>query len=155
MTRRPRTNLDASLVAIVIPRDGEFDTALWRRTAEGPRLERMSPTAASALASTLEAGSAGRTIVMLAPGQARCRIFELPKAPEPQLEQALRLQAESVQLGSVPPHRVGFSLLPANGAANRSGAVIEWPLGEAAPSLPAAAAARRLTYAGDVTSLVG
>ncbi len=155
MSRRPRVTADPALVAVVESREGDCSVALWRRTSAGPRLEREATVPPAALSGFLESSAAARTVVLLGGGQSRCRVYELPKAPEAQLESALRLQVEGAQLGSVPAHRVVVAVLPPSTGTTRHGVSIDWPPSEAPPALPAVVIAnRRVTFASDPTALV-
>jgi hypothetical protein len=96
------------------------------------------------------------SVVLLPTGRALCRTLELPAAKEAQLETALRLQIDTLQLGSVPSHRTAAAVLPeAFSAEGRLGFAIEWPLTEPSPAAP-----RDLPpdgepcYAGDAACLV-
>ena len=63
--------------------------------------------------------------------------MELPAAKDSQLETALRLQVETLQMGSVPSYRTAATVLPeAFSTEGRMGFAIEWPLSEAAPATP-------------------
>ena len=62
--------------------------------------------------------SAGRTIT---------RVLELNISEEGDVEQALRLQAESHLLGGAPAYRVGMASLPARAEQQRQGILFSWP----------------------------
>jgi len=95
------------------------------------------------------------TVVVLAPGRTLCRNIDLPDASESQLETALRLQLEALQLGSLPAYRSGTAVLPQElSTGGRIGIGVEWPMSEPAPTT-----ARDLPpdgeplFAGDVSCL--
>jgi Tfp pilus assembly protein PilN len=86
--------------------------------------------------SELERPPAG-SVVLLPTGRALCRTLELPAASTSQLETALRLQLDTLQLGSVPSHRTAAVVLPEVFATEgRLGFAIEWPLSEPTPAAP-------------------
>ena len=63
--------------------------------------------------------------------------MELPAAKDSQLETALRLQVDTLQMGSVPSYRTAAAVLPeAFSTEGRMGFAIEWPLSEVAPAAP-------------------
>ena len=62
--------------------------------------------------------SAGRTIT---------RVLELNVSEEEDVEQALRLQAESHLLGGAPAYRVGMASLPIRSEQQRQGILFSWP----------------------------
>lgn len=62
--------------------------------------------------------SAGRTIT---------RVLELNVSEEEDVEQALRLQAESHLLGGAPAYRVGMASLPPRSEQQRQGILFSWP----------------------------
>ena len=55
------------------------------------------------------------------------RVLDLNPEDDEDLDQTLRLQAESHLLGGAPAHRVGMVTLPARPHTNRQGVVITWP----------------------------
>ncbi len=129
MKRRPRVLPDPSRL-VVLPATG--DPALcFERVSGGVALrgnwsggaETDRPPAAS--------------IVLLPTGRTLCRTIELPNASDSQLETALRLQLDALQLGSVPAHRTAAAVLPQSfSPEGRLGFAIEWPLAEGAPTTP-------------------
>ncbi|MBX3354724.1 MAG: hypothetical protein KF724_03385 [Phycisphaeraceae bacterium] len=155
MTRRVRVAADPALTAIIeVPATGDARLSLWRQGPSGVRLERMTSLVSSTLAHAVDESRAARVVALLAPGQARCRVCELPNADEAQLLSALTLQAESMQLGSVPPHRSAAAVIPRSEGADRCGVVVEWPPSEEPPALPGSLlSSRQLTFAGDVSAL--
>lgn len=155
MTRRVRNMTDASLAVVLeAPASGDGRLSLWRIGPSGPRMERMTTLAPGAMVHAVEESNAGRVTALLASGQARCRVCELPNAPEPQLATALMLQAESMQLGSVPSHRSRHAVLPMRPGAARSGVIVEWPTSETAPPLPATLrSSQQVTFSADVSAL--
>jgi len=157
MTRRVRTTYDPTILAVAdAPGASDGRLTFWRLGPEGPRFDRVVTGAASTITSTIDGSLAGRLIFILPSGQVRCRVCELPDAGNEQLAMALRLQAESAQLGSIPAHRTATAVVPNRPGASRCGVIIEWPTSEAAPAVPGALIARRSpTYGGDVSSLAG
>lgn len=129
MKRRPRVLPDPSQL-VVLPATGG-PALCFERSPQGLTIrgtwaggsETERPPAAS--------------VVLLPTGRTLCRSMELPAAKDSQLETALRLQVETLQMGSVPSYRTAATVLPeAFSTEGRMGFAIEWPLSEAAPATP-------------------
>ena len=77
------------------------------------------------------------SLVLLPTGRTLCRTLELPAAKDSQLEMALRLQVDTLQMGSVPSFRTAAAVMPeVFSTEGRLGFAIEWPLTEPSPSVP-------------------
>lgn len=157
MTRRVRTMSDPSILAVAdAPGAGEGRLSFWRLGADGPRLDRIVTGAAGMISSAIGESNAGRVIFVIPSGHVRCRVCDLPDAAPEQLAMALRLQAESAQLGSIPAHRSATAVFPKRPGTTRCGIIVEWPTTEPAPTIPLGLASQRsLSFAGDVSALAG
>ena len=143
------TNPDADRQFVILRRRGEGWSALratldqqgvtveetttfdnTTRTSSPQATEEASPPQAT-IQSTIEAWlekHGNPAVYMLLPaGLTISRVLELTPENDEDLDQTLRLQAESHLLGGAPPHRVGMSTLPARAHSDRQGIVITWP----------------------------
>ena len=128
MKRRPRILPDQTLLLVVPPQPAE--PLLFSQSADG-----AGPTLLDG--PTPEMRPPGTAIGVLPTGRTLCRTVELPDAADTQLATALRLQIDTLQLGSLPAHRTGLAVLPRElSSAGRLGMSTEWPAGEPAPSMP-------------------
>ncbi len=93
----------------------------------------------------------GRVISVLPASAIICRTCTLPNGSPQQLDAALKLQAETQLLGSVPPHRMATAVLhAADGESSRSGLILGWPETSSAPKAPLS---RPVTFAPVIASL--
>jgi len=109
--------------------------------------------ASGSLDAWLEEYDASRVISVLPASSVICRTVTLPNAEPAQLDQALRLQAESHLLGVAPQHRTAMSVLPSAPRENaRAGLIVAWPENARGPQPPTQ---RAVTYVPDVACLAG
>jgi len=105
----------------------------------------------SAIDAWLAGHHVGRVVGVLPASSIICRTCNLPNGPQLQLENALRLQAETQLLGSVPTHRLSTAILhESEGEPNRTGLILAWPESSEAPKPPTSLPT---TYAPVVASL--
>ena len=107
MTRRPRMMPDPDLIGVSRPaaQGEDFAVSTWRRGPNGVRLEQEFTCQPGALAGEMADRRLSHLVMVLPAGTVICRPTDLPEASDEQLAVALRLHAESFQLGMVPPHR--------------------------------------------------
>jgi hypothetical protein len=130
LKRRPRILPDNSQV-VIYPASGPSEPLCFERAGSGVALRGVWTSSPEGQRPP------GASIVLLSTGRTLCRNIELPDASDSQLETALRLQIEALQLGSVPEHRTGAVVLPREMAAEgRIGLSVEWPGAEPVPSTP-------------------
>lgn len=99
----------------------------------------------------LNENQAGSVLCVLPAASVICRVCALPDAPPEQLEQALRLQAESHLLGVSSAHRLAMAVLPnAPGETSRTGIILAWP--QTSP-FEAPPTTRPVTFVPDVAAL--
>lgn len=79
------------------------------------------------LARWVEESRPGRRLVMLPSAATICRVFRFPGLPGDQVDQALRLQAESHLLGGIPAHRTAVVRVPLPTAGEAAGLLLAWP----------------------------
>ena len=101
----------------------------------------------------LEAHGSPQVLVLLPAAQTISRVLDLSDAESPdQVDQELRLKAESHLLGGAPAHRVGMAALAARKGQPRQGILISWP----ASSLVQAPTQMEGTfYVADTAALLG
>tara|TARA_B100001059_G_scaffold79515_1_gene77338 strand:- start:25791 stop:27659 length:1869 start_codon:yes stop_codon:yes gene_type:complete len=76
----------------------------------------------------IESVNADSVRVVIPASETICRTCSLPDGSEEELEEAVRLQAETQLLGTAPPHRLGISLIPgAETDTVRTGLILAWP----------------------------
>ena len=86
------------------------------------------PSGRSEIDAWLEANGSPRVLVLLPAAQTISRVLDLSDAENPdQVDQELRLKAESHLLGGAPAHRVGMAALAARKGQPRQGILISWP----------------------------
>ncbi|MDP6541405.1 MAG: hypothetical protein QGF07_01340, partial [Phycisphaerales bacterium] len=134
MTTKP-TNLTITTDSIVIVHDtGSINPSnnrfrcLFIDQKESSLIDAVEVADETALATLLKARMP-KSIISILPGSATiCRTSLLPDIDDDQLQEALRLQAESRLLGGTPPHRRALAALEsADGESNRIGLIIAWP----------------------------
>ena len=81
----------------------------------------------AALAHWVDQCRPGRRLLMLPSAATICRVFRFPGLPSEQVDQALRLQAESHLLGGVPPHRTAVVRVPLAESGEAAGLLLAWP----------------------------
>lgn len=88
----------------------------------------QGPSGRSEIDEWLEAHGTPRVLVLLPAAQTISRVLDLSDAESPdQVDQELRLKAESHLLGGAPAHRVGMAALTARDGQPRQGILISWP----------------------------
>lgn len=75
----------------------------------------------------LEKNQVSQVYTLLSAGRTITRILELNVSEDEDVEQALRLQAESHLLGGAPAYRVGMASLPQHSEQKRQGILFSWP----------------------------
>ena len=106
---------------------------------------------AAGLEAWLASHNVGRVLSVLPASAIICRTCTLPNGSPTQLDAALKLQAETQLLGSIPTHRLATAVLQAaEGESSRSGLILAWPDSSTAPRPPVA---RDVTYTPVVASL--
>lgn len=156
MTRRPRMMPDPDLIGVSRPaaQGEDFAVSTWRRGPNGVRLEQEFTCQPGALAGEMADRRLSHLVMVLPAGTVICRPTDLPEASDEQLAVALRLHAESFQLGMVPPHRSAQAVLPRVPGTARTGVVLEWPRTDAVPAVPPAlVAGRAVGFTGEVAAL--
>jgi Tfp pilus assembly protein PilN len=84
-------------------------------------------TPTSELDMWLEQNEVNQVYTLLAAGRTITRVLELNVSEDEDVEQALRLQAESHLLGGAPAYRVGMASLPSRSDQQRQGILFSWP----------------------------
>jgi hypothetical protein len=144
---------DPNRIALLLPRRDGWTAVAVERRPDGWRYTAQH-AAGIGLDIWLNHLGTGRVIAVLPPRETVCRTFSLPAASPDQLELALRLQAEAVLLGGVPPHRVGLGILPgAADAKSRQGLVLAWPESMATADLPDIPAGVPTTFVPELACL--
>ncbi|MFO0827052.1 MAG: hypothetical protein U0572_02795 [Phycisphaerales bacterium] len=118
------TGGDAAWIAIVLRAQGESFSVIAEREVRGHDLH------GNGFANWLAPHRPKRAIAVLPASATVCRTCSLPPAQGEQLISALRLQAETALLGSVPSHRIGMAMVPDTSAranAARQGLIVAWP----------------------------
>jgi Tfp pilus assembly protein PilN len=90
-------------------------------------LDRRSCRSDEELASWVEESRAGRCLMMLPSAATICRVFRFPGMPGDQIDQALRLQAESHLLGGIASHRTTIVRVPQPESGEAVGLLLAWP----------------------------
>jgi Tfp pilus assembly protein PilN len=89
--------------------------------------EDAPPTPTSELDLWLEKNEVNQVYTLLSAGRTITRVLELNVSEDEDVEQALRLQAESHLLGGAPAYRVGMASLPSRSDQKRQGILFSWP----------------------------
>jgi hypothetical protein len=106
---------------------------------------------ASGVEAWLASHNVGRVVSILPASSIICRTCNLPNGSPQQLESALKLQAETQLLGSVPSHRLATAVLHhAEGESSRSGLILAWPESSNSAKPPVT---RPVTHAPVIASL--
>ena len=99
----------------------------------------------------IDSMNAGSVRVVIPASETICRTCSLPDGSPEELEEAVRLQAESQLLGSAPAHRLGIAIMPGSDTDTvRTGLILAWP--ESSPWSPPPLETTPL-YAPDVAGL--
>ncbi|MCH2162619.1 MAG: hypothetical protein MK085_12205 [Phycisphaerales bacterium] len=124
--QRNRTEPDLDVLAICRRERDGWRVLILRENDSGSRVEGHFKATDSECAQRLEQASVGRMLVLLPSSAYLTRTIRLPDAAGPQLHSAMRLEAESRYLGSIPEHRLGMAVL-GEGTPNPVGIVTSWP----------------------------
>ncbi len=129
MKSQPTPSIDDSLLAVAERQSDHWRVLLARRGDRPTVLEARtfaSPDDA-AIASWLSEQRCGDLRVVLPAHATIVRSVTIPVASQGQMLAALRLQAEGMFLGSVPPVRIGLGVLEGGNDAERQGVIMAWP----------------------------
>jgi len=126
---QPTPTIDDSLLAVAERATGHWRVLLVRRGDKPTVVDAKSlPTADdSALAHWLQEQRCGDLRMVLPAHATIVRSMTIPVASPGQMLAALRLQAEGMFLGSVPPVRIGLGVLEGASESERQGIVMAWP----------------------------
>lgn len=129
MKSQPTPTIDDTLLAVAERGSGHWRALLVRRSEKPTVLEAKSfPTSDdTALSQWLQERRCGDLRVVLPAHATIVRSMMIPVASPGQMLAALRLQAEGMFLGSVPPVRIGLGVLESSSDAERQGIVMAWP----------------------------
>jgi len=142
VNKSPTPSRDSRIVAAFHAVGQAWHAVVARIEAQRPTLieARVFPagTSASSMSHWLAGHQVGRVACVLPGSAIICRTCTLPNGSPAQLDAALKLQAETQLLGSVPPHRMASAVLhQAEGETSRSGVILAWPTSASAPKPPA------------------
>ena len=111
------------------------------------------PNDKSEIDSWLEEKNNPNVLVLLPAAQTISRVLDLSETEtEEQVDQELRLKAESHLLGGAPAHRVGMAALPIREGQPRQGILVSWP---ATSSIEPPSYAEGVSYVPDTAALLG
>ena len=133
--QRNRTESDPGILAICRRERGGWRIVVLRENDSKARIEDHFKVSEEECAQRLEEASVGRLLVLLPSSAYLTRTIRLPNAAGAQLQSALRLEAESRYLGSIPEHRLGMAVL-GEGTPNPVGLVSSWPESVEVPHPP-------------------
>ena len=125
--QRRRTETDPNLLAICRHEAAGWRVIVIKEQGDRGSLEGHFVVGTDAeCSSRLEAAKVSRILVVLPSTSYLTRTIKLPNATGVQLQSALRLEAESRYLGTIPDHRVGMAILGEH-TTNPVGLVTSWP----------------------------
>lgn len=155
MSKQTIPSGDPKIVAAFQAVGSAWHAVVARVEAQRPTMvdARVFPggTTSSAVSDWLASHHVGRVIGVLPGSAIISRTCSLPNGSQAQLDAAIKLQAETQLLGSVPSHRMATAVLQAApGEPNRSGLILAWPESANVPKLPTSMPA---TFAPVIASL--
>lgn len=125
--QRRRTETDPNLLAICRHEAAGWRVIVIKENGDRGSLDGHFVVGTDAeCSSRLEAAKVSRILVVLPSTSYLTRTIKLPNATGDQLQSALRLEAESRYLGTIPDHRVGMAILGEH-TTNPVGLVTSWP----------------------------
>ena len=151
--QRNRTESDPGILAICRREHGGWRILILRENDSKSRIEDHFTVTDEECAQRIEQASVGRMLVLLPSSAYLTRTIRLPDAAGAQLQSALRLEAESRYLGSIPEHRLGMAVL-GEGTPNPVGLVSSWPESVEVPHPPLPANSRiEVQWIPDIAAL--